>query len=271
MKPEEKKALGRLIRERRQRLNWTQERLAGAADVNLPTVQRLEGGYGISSENLAAVAATLTLDEKELRTLAATAGPPPPEKRVALREIKSGKELVEVLERCWAKKWCLETAPPDEHRYNEMVGEDIQELHSDLERPAASERERIGLARHAQAIVSLSRRMGFSLFAGTYAEELKIHKRTQRRRGMLVIAAPFADPRIVRTSKGTELDVVRDSRRMLLGALMAGHGTAYDWLEDQLIGKSDGEFRVKEEFRRIIGEVIKEMNEPQQQEREGEQ
>jgi transcriptional regulator with XRE-family HTH domain len=271
MKPEEKQALGRLIRDQRQRLNWTQERLAGAADINLRTVQRAEGGRGISSENLAAVAAALGLDERELRTLAATAGPVPPERRIALREVSTGKGLVNVLSRCSAKGWSLETALPDEHRYNEMVGEDMLELANHLEKSADSEKERVGRVRWAQGIVSLVRRMGFSLFAGTYIEELKIKKRTQKRRAMLVIAAPFADPRIVRTSKGTELDIVRDSRRMLIGAMTAGHGTAYDWLEDQLISKSDGEFRVKDEFRRIMGEVWREMNDAEQQERKKEQ
>jgi hypothetical protein len=45
MKFEEKKTLGRLIRNHRLRFNWTQERLAGAADINVRTVQRAEGGF----------------------------------------------------------------------------------------------------------------------------------------------------------------------------------------------------------------------------------
>src|SRR2546427_4320278 len=89
LKPEEKKALGRLIRDRRLRLNWTQERLAGASDVNLRTVQRAEGGYGIGSENLASIAAALGMDESDLRTQAATAGPPAPEKRISLKRVTS--------------------------------------------------------------------------------------------------------------------------------------------------------------------------------------
>jgi transcriptional regulator with XRE-family HTH domain len=271
MKPQEKRALGRLIRERRQRFNWTQERLAGAADINLRTVQRAEGGYGVSSENLAALAAALMLDERELRTLAATAGPPPPEKRIALREVKSGRDLVDVLERCSVKEWCLELAPPDEHPYNEMFGEDILQLSNDLETPTGSEKERIGRVRHAQGIVSLARQMGFTLFAGNYTEEFKVKKRAQRRRATLLIAAPLADARIVRTVKGVELDVVRDSRRLLVGAALAGHATRYDWLEDQLISKSDGEFRAKDEFRRILGEVMEEMNRAEQQERRTEE
>ena len=82
MTREEKKALGRLIPEKRHRLNWSQERLAGAADVLVRTVQRAEGGCGLSSESLSAIASALSMDETELRTLAANAGPPGPEKRI---------------------------------------------------------------------------------------------------------------------------------------------------------------------------------------------
>jgi transcriptional regulator with XRE-family HTH domain len=64
------KTLGRPIRECRHRLNWTQERLDGAAGVNLRAIQRAEGGHGISSENLGSIAAALGLDESQLRTQA---------------------------------------------------------------------------------------------------------------------------------------------------------------------------------------------------------
>ena len=59
MTPESKKALGRVIKAHRERLSWTQERLAGAADVNLRTVQRAESGQGISKDGLGAIAAAL--------------------------------------------------------------------------------------------------------------------------------------------------------------------------------------------------------------------
>jgi transcriptional regulator with XRE-family HTH domain len=260
MKPEEKKALGRLIRESRHGLNWTQERLAGAADVNLRTVQRAEGGYGIGSENLAPIAAALGLDEGQLRSKATTAGPPPPDKRISLKQVKSGEELIEILERCTAKGWSLEVSPRDEHRYNEMAGEEILSLAGDLDSPPKSQKEQIACIRHAQFIVSLSRKMGFGLFAGNYTEEITIKKRSQRKKATLIVAAPSTDPRIVRTTKGAELDVVRDSRRLLLGSALSEHTTMYNWLEDQVISKSDGEERVKDVFRRIMAEVMEEMN-----------
>ncbi len=57
-----------------------------------------------------------------------------------------------------------------------------------------------------------------------------------------------------------ELDVVRDSRRLLVGGLLSGHATTYNWLEHQLMSKSDGEERVKDAFRRIMTEVMSEVN-----------
>src|SRR4051812_40675984 len=100
MKPEENKGLGRLLKRRRKERNLTQQRLADIAGVDIRTVQRAEAGPGVGSENLAAIASALDLDERELRTQAADAGPPPPEKRILLRQVKSGKGLLDILEQC---------------------------------------------------------------------------------------------------------------------------------------------------------------------------
>jgi len=81
-----------------------------------------EGGYGIGSENLASIAAALGMDESGLRTQAATAGPPPPEKRISLKQVTSAVVLIDVLERCSERGWSLEVGLPDEHPYNEMIG-----------------------------------------------------------------------------------------------------------------------------------------------------
>lgn len=75
-----------------------------------------------------------------------------------------------------------------------------------------------------------------------------------------MIAAPQADPRIIKTRSGMELDVVRDSRRLLLGGMISGHTTTYNWLEHQLMSKSDGEERVKDAFRRIMAEVLSDVD-----------
>ena len=102
--------------------------------------------------------------------------------------------------------------------------------------------------------------MGFCLFAGNYVEEVKIKNRIKRRKATLMIAAPQADLRIVKTRTGMELDIVRDSRRLLLGEMISGHATTYNWLEHQLMSKGDGEERVKDAFRRIMAEVMSEVN-----------
>jgi transcriptional regulator with XRE-family HTH domain len=272
MKPEEKKTLGRLIRDHRQRLNWSQERLAGAAGIHLRTVQRAEGGYGISSENLASIASALELDERELRTLAATAGPPPPEKRIPLQGIRSGKDLLEILERYHLRSgWSMELAPPEEHRFNEMVAERIVELTDELENKPRSAKEQLGAVRHAQEIVSIAQHMGFTIFAGTYTEEIRIKQRTRKKKALLVIAAPTGDPRVVRTAKGAQLDVVRDSRRLVFGSTFAGHSTPYEWMEDQLISKSNGEFRVNDVLRRMMREVMAEIQQAEHQARDTQQ
>jgi transcriptional regulator with XRE-family HTH domain len=271
MKPEEKKTLGRLIRDHRQRQNWTQGRLAGAADIDLRTVQRAEAGCGINSENLASIASALGVDERELRTLAATAGPPSPEKRIPLQAIRSGQVLVEILERCLARSWSLELAPPEEHRFNEMVAEQILEVTDQLENSPRSAKEHLGAVRHAQEIVSIAQHMGFRIFAGTYTEEIKIKQRTRKKKALLVIAAPTGDPRVVRTAKGAQLDVVRDSRRLVFGSTFAGHSTPYEWMEDQLISKSNGELLVNDVLRRMMREVMAEIQQAEHQARDAQQ
>jgi transcriptional regulator with XRE-family HTH domain len=256
-----------VLRRHLKALNYTQERLAGIAEIDLRTVQRAVGGQGISKENLSSIASALGLDERRLVKEAVSAGPPSPDKRIPLKLVRSGRDLVDLVERCFRSKWTLEIGPLDEHRYNRMVGEDLMVLAEDLEKPARSENERIERVRHAQGIISLSHHFGFRLFAGNYTEVFTVKRRQQRRKATLIVAAPLRDPRIIRTRKGPELDVVRDSRRLLVGAALAGHCTTYDWLEDQLIGKSDGEFRVKNEFRRILSEVMEEMNQAEEQAR----
>lgn len=259
MKTEQKKALGYLIQRYRTRRNWTQEDLEARSDVNLRTIQRVEGGEGIGTENLNAIAEALNMDAGELRIQAETASSPP-EKRISLKQVKSAKSLLDVLERCSKRGWTLGVGPPDEHPYNEMIGEDLIGLSNELDEAPNSDQERVLNLRCAQFIVSMCQQMGFGLFAGNYVENVKIKKRSQRRRATLVLAAPLSDQRIVKTRTGMELDVVRDSRRLLLGGLLSGHTTTYDWLEHQLISKSDGEERVKDAFRRIMTEVMAEIN-----------
>jgi transcriptional regulator with XRE-family HTH domain len=267
MKPEERNGLGSVLRKHLKALNYTQERLAGVAGIHSRTVQRAVSGKGINKENLSAIANALGLDERQILKEAAGASTPPPDKRISLQLVRNGSDLVEVIELCQKRKWSLEVGPMDEHRYNAMVGEDIGILAEDLTEPAASEKERVARVRHAQGIISLSQQLGFRLFAGNYTEDILAGKRQRKRKTTLIIAAPARDPRIIRTVKGPALDVVRDSRHLPIGAAFTGHGTAYDFYEDQLLSKSDGEFYVKNEFRRIMREVMAEMNQAGKQER----
>jgi transcriptional regulator with XRE-family HTH domain len=267
MNLEQKKALGYLIRRYRERKNWTQEDLESKSGVNLRTIQRAERGDGINSNNLAGIAEAFDMDASELIRQAEKAGLPPPEKRISLREVKSAQSLIGVLNRRKERGWSLEVGLPDEHPYNEMIGEDIIGLDGDLENPSKSEEDRISWPRCAQFILSMCRQMGFCLFAGNYVEEVKIKNRRQRKKTTLMIAAPQADPRIVTTRSGMELDVVRDSRRLLLGGMISGHATTYNWLEHQLMSKSDGEERVKDAFRRIMAEVMSEVDQAEEKAR----
>jgi hypothetical protein len=233
----------------------------------LRTIQRAERGDGISSNNLAGIAEAFDMDASELIRQAEKAASPPPEKRISLKEVKSAQSLIGVLKRRVKHGWSLEVGLPDEHPYNAMIGEDIIELEGNLEHPSKSEQNQISWLRCAQFILSMCRQMGFGLFVGNYVEEVKINNRTQRRKATLMIATPQADPRIVKTRSGMELDVVRDSRRLLLGGMMSGHSTTYNWLEHQLMSKSDGEERVMDAFRRIMAEVMSEVNQAEEEAR----
>jgi transcriptional regulator with XRE-family HTH domain len=143
MTPEFKKALGRVIKTHRERLNWTQERLAGAADVNLRTLQRAESGQGISKDGLGAVAAAFNLDEKGLVKEAKNSGGPSPERRFSLVKLNSGRELVEILIQTIRKGRSLEIGLPEEHDFNEFIGEDLIALSEEIETSKTSKRSAV--------------------------------------------------------------------------------------------------------------------------------
>jgi transcriptional regulator with XRE-family HTH domain len=81
--------IGRNIRAHRERLSWTQDQLAAAADVSLRTVQRAEEGQIIAAESLQALAGALDVTQEVLRTdLDAVA------LEAALKETKSRYKLI---------------------------------------------------------------------------------------------------------------------------------------------------------------------------------
>lgn len=61
-------AIAANIRYHRERLSWTQECLAEAAQLNVRTVQRAEEGQRTSAETLTAIAGALQVSLEELRT-----------------------------------------------------------------------------------------------------------------------------------------------------------------------------------------------------------
>jgi transcriptional regulator with XRE-family HTH domain len=256
MTHEIKKSLGRLIKKYRASWNWTQERLAGAADVNLRTVQRAEGGQGISRENLTAIAAAFNVDEKRLVEEAENAGEAPPELRLSLRQINSPANLVKILDDAITKGHSLEIGPAEEHRFNELIGEYLVGLSSDVENATAEQKAALGQSDAAKLILGLCREMGFRLFAGNYTEEIKLKRGKSKKITTVMFAAPASDPRIRKTANHSELDVVRDSRRLLRGRLL-GQMTSYEWMEDQIIGKSDGDGIVKDTLRRMIADIMR--------------
>lgn len=255
MKPEEKNGLGRVLRKRLKALNYTQERLAGAAGINLRTVQRALGGQGISKENLSAIASALGLDEQEILKQAASVGPPSPEKRLTLKQIKSAPDFIKVMEGAINSGQSQEICPAGEDRFNEFIGEEIVALASDIGHGISTKNGKLAAREEAQRILATCRGMGFGLFAGCYTETIKQTKAAKRKKTILmIVAAALADPRTRKGLKGLELDVVRDSRRLLYSQLMSGP-TGYDWVEDQLMGKTGREEVVKAALRGIMAQA----------------
>lgn len=66
--------IGRNVRRRREQIAMTQERLAGACELTVRTIQRVEAGLGAGKETLSALASVL-----EFRTVDEMRKPAPPE------------------------------------------------------------------------------------------------------------------------------------------------------------------------------------------------
>jgi transcriptional regulator with XRE-family HTH domain len=77
------------VRPHRERLSWTQEQLAAAADVSVRTVQRAEEGQVIAAESLQALAGALDVTQELLRTDLDAAA-----LEAALKETKSRYKLI---------------------------------------------------------------------------------------------------------------------------------------------------------------------------------
>lgn len=232
-------ALGRVLASRRSALNLTQEKLAALADIPVRTLQRAERGDGISKEYLDLVADALGADAAQLIDLANQNKAGSPDLRQELREVLTERDL---LTHCQRPRGAIQVAPEGEDGFNDHIGAFLLEL-THLKKAEATQAARYAL--------NFSRELGYSLFALRYQEELPHGGKVERYPTTLILAAPLTDPRIRKTAKGRVLDYVTDRRKQLMHRVLKRGLTAYDWLEDLYISKSNGEERVRAELLRI--------------------
>lgn len=255
MKFEEKESIGRVLRKQREAKSWTQEHLAGASGVPLRTVQRAEKGEGISKENLASLATAFSIDVQELLRDAQKTKEDGPELRLKLQQVSNASDLLRFLKR----KGNFHIGPPGEHEFNEHLGEQLCELQSEVEEHDGSSANNQKLEKTAAYLLAYSKQSGFSVFAVHYREEVKRQNKTIRKPTTIIIAAHQHDQRIKKTAKGWVLDYVVDSRRQPLNRLQNDSSTIYDWMQNQLIAKSNGPERVEETLRLMNDRIRKEM------------
>ena len=248
---EERQALGRVLLEKRRSLNLTQEKLVAISGVPIRTIQRAERGDGISPENLGALGGAFGTDAANILVLARASKEGPPELRLSLEEITAPAELHRHLAR---SRGVLQIGPEGEHTFNEHIGMFILGI-KEIVDEHAGKNGAVKSGKEADYVLRFCRQMGFKLFAGHYNEELEHEGKMLRKPTALIIAAPDSDQRIHKTSKGLTLDYVVDRRKQLLHRVLKGGLTTYDWMEDQLVSKSNGEDRVRAELLRIHQEI----------------
>lgn len=242
---EQRHALGKALAARRNAQNLTQEKLAAISDIPIRSLQRAEKGDGISQENLDALANGLATTSAALLTVATQTKEGSPEIRLKLAEVTRGDVLVRQMR---AARGVVEIGPEGEHAFNEQIGGQIH----DLSDASASQAQR-----DADYILAFCAYMGFRLFTCSYHEELIQRGKLMRNPTTLVIAVPHSDPRVRKTSKGLILDYVTDRRKQFWHRTLNTKLTFYDWAEDQMISRSNGEARVRAELARMNDEIRK--------------
>ncbi len=252
---EEKQMLGRVLVKRRAGLNLTQEKLCAEADIGIRTLQRAEKGGGIGEENLAALTIIFRCSADDLIREARTGNAASPEIRLKFDVVATAEQLMGHLVRATGM---LHIGPEGEHPFNEHIGGFIANLKSALEDLSAKKKTPTSKIREeADYILAYSRNMGFRLFVCHYREELKHKGKLLRNPTTLIIAAPQSDPRVTKTPKGLILDYVVDSRRQSLTRILNANLTPFDWIQDQLISRSDGEKRVEDVLKQIHSNIRK--------------
>jgi transcriptional regulator with XRE-family HTH domain len=250
---EEKQMLGRVLVSRRSGLNLTQEKLCAESDVGIRTIQRAEKGGGISEENLAVLAIVFKCDAEDLIKEAKEKGANGPELRLKFTIVEKPSELLEQLRRSQGP---LHIGPEGEHPFNEYVGGFILNLKSALaDLPPKKKGAAPALLEEADYVLKFTSQMGFRLFACHYKEVFELAGKFLSKPTTLVIAAPKADTRIKKTQKGLILDYVMDSRKQTLTRILNFKLTPYDWMEDQLISKSNSEERVRAALAKIHSDI----------------
>jgi transcriptional regulator with XRE-family HTH domain len=245
MKPsfEQQQALGRVLAGKRSALNLTQEKLEAKSGVPLRTIQRAERGDGIGKENLEALATTLGTTGKALLSAARLVKEGSPELRLKIPEIKTALGLVNSVR---DQRGSLHIGPEGEDPFNEHIGGPVLELTS-MNRSQA--------LRNADYIVRFTHRIGFRLFGGGYGERVEHEGKVIHNSTRIIIAAPDSDQRIRKTSKGLVLDYVSDVRKQVLHMMLKRRPSAFDWMEEQLLTRSNGEDRVRHVLRQLHEEV----------------
>lgn len=252
---EEKQMLGRVLVKRRAGLSLTQEKLCAEADIGIRTLQRAEKGGGIGEENLAALAIVFGCSADDLIREARAGDTASPEIRLKFDVVTAAEQLIDHLVRATGM---LHIGPEGEHPFNEHIGGFIANLKSSLEdAPAKKKTTSPKIIEEAHYILAYAQNMGFRLFACHYREELKHEGKLLRNPTTLIIAAPPSDARVTKTPKGLILDYIVDSRRQSLTRILNSNLTPFDWMQDQLISRSDGEKRVEDVMKQMHSKIRK--------------
>lgn len=250
--------LGRVLVKRRAGLNLTQEKLCAEADIGIRTLQRAEKGDGISSENLAALAIVFKCEANDLICEARSGDVTSPELRLKLAVVDSGDQLIDHLLK---PRRMFQIGPEGEHPFNEHIGGLIAELQYTLEeRPKKETTITPEIRDDADYILAYSQNMGFRLFACHYHEELKHKGKLLKNPTTLMIATPQSDARVTKSPKGLILDYVVDRRRQPLTRILNTRLTPFDWAQDQLISRSNGEERVRATLEQMHSNIRKQNN-----------
>lgn len=244
---EQRQALGYVLTSKRSALNFTQEKLSAASGVPLRTIQRAERGDGLSQENLEALAATFGTTGAVLLAAASARQDGSPELRLKLPEITTASALVKLMR---GGRGSIHVGPEGEDAFNEHIGGLILELCSMDLRKAIKE---------ADYILRFAHKLGFRLFAGTHRERVEYEGEALQSPTRLIIAATDSDSRIRKTAKGLVLDYITDARKQVFYSMLKRRPSAFDWMEEQLLTRSNGEDRVRNVLRQLHAEVKGEM------------